>query len=255
MNPSPNQIKNAEAFYRRAMRLLQQKKFPFLVGGAYAFRHFTGIRRYTKDLDLFIRPADCGAALRILSAAGYRTEVTAPHWLGKVFHNQHYIDLIIGFSNGIGHVDNAWFKRSVKGTVCGLSVRLTGAEEMIWMKAFVQDRDRFDGADVAHLIYAGHKTLDWALLLDLFDDHWRVLLSHLVLFGFIYPGERRKIPEWVMDRLLRRLQAEKKANEHNKLCQGPLLSHTEYATDIEKWKFRDTRLLAPAIGPGLGRLL
>ena len=28
---------------------------PFLVGGAYAFAHYTGIVRHTKDLDLFVR--------------------------------------------------------------------------------------------------------------------------------------------------------------------------------------------------------
>ena len=31
-----------------------------------------------------------------------------------------------------------------------------------------------------------------------FGAHWRVLLSHLVLFGFIYPGERSLIPSSLM---------------------------------------------------------
>ena len=39
------------------------------------------------------------------------------------------------------------------------------------------------------------------------EAHWRVLLAHLVLFGFIYPGELARIPTWVMDRLMHRLRA------------------------------------------------
>jgi hypothetical protein len=42
------------AFYRRALQLLADAGIPFLVGGAFAHACFTGIRRSTKDLDLFI---------------------------------------------------------------------------------------------------------------------------------------------------------------------------------------------------------
>src|SRR5689334_16850164 len=94
------------AFYRHAMTLLEDNNLPLMVGGAYAFRQYTGIERQTKDLDLFVRPVDCRRALRIPSEAGYRTEVTAAHWLGKAFHKTYFIDLILGFANGIGQVDN-----------------------------------------------------------------------------------------------------------------------------------------------------
>ena len=43
------------AFFRRALQLLVDAGVPFLVGGAFAHACFTGIRRSTKDLDLFIR--------------------------------------------------------------------------------------------------------------------------------------------------------------------------------------------------------
>ena len=61
------------------------------------------------------------------------------------------------------------------------------------------ERERYDGADVAHLLRAHGDRLDWPRLLRRFGPHWRVLLSHLVLFGFIYPGERALVPAWVMD--------------------------------------------------------
>ena len=81
-------------------------------------------------------------------------------------------------------------------------VRLSPAEEMIWSKAFIQERERFDGADVLHLLRETGPSLDWPRLLMRFGDHWRVLLSHLILFGFVYPDKRQNVPAWVMDELI-----------------------------------------------------
>ena len=41
-------------------------------------------------------------------------------------------------------------------------------------------------------------------LIDRFGAHWRVLLSHLVLFGFIYPSERSRVPARVLEELTER---------------------------------------------------
>jgi hypothetical protein len=27
-----------------------------------------------------------------------------------------------------------------------------------------------------------------------FGDHWRVLFSHIILFGFVYPDKRQNVP-------------------------------------------------------------
>ncbi len=228
-------------FYRHAMQSLEEGKVPFLVGGAYAFRIYTGIERYTKDIDLFVKPADYRRALRVLSRAGYRTEATASQWLGKAFHKGYFVDLILGFANGIGQMDESWFERAPIGSILGLSARFVAPEEMIWMKAFVQARDRYDGADVAHLLRACHKELDWPKLIQRFEKHWRVLLSHLILFGFIYPGERDRIPVFVMRDLEARLRREQAQPHPFKVCQGTLLTHSEYKTDVGRWRYRDAR--------------
>ena len=75
------------------------------------------------------------------------------------------------------------------------------------------------------------------------DRHWRVLLSHLVLFGFIFPTERSRIPRAVLDRLLGRL-AEEMASPPptDKVCNGTLLSWQEYLIDLSDGGFRDARL-------------
>lgn len=37
---------------------LRDAGLPHLVGGAFALRHYAGIERHTKDLDVFVRRAD-----------------------------------------------------------------------------------------------------------------------------------------------------------------------------------------------------
>src|SRR5262249_47737954 len=155
----------------------------------------------TKDLDVFVRRRDRDAILSALITAGYRTEISFPHWLAKAHDGEAFIDVIYSSGNGAVEVDDDWFAYSTDGRILGVPVKLCPAEEMIWSKGFVQERERFDGADIAHLIRSRANTLDWARLLRRFGEHWRVLFSHLVLFGFIYPAERPKIPVWVIKEL------------------------------------------------------
>jgi hypothetical protein len=61
--------------------------------------------------------------------------------------------------------------------VMGQPVRLCPAEETIWSKAFVMERERYDGADIAHLLRARAEMLDWRRLTRRFGRHWRVLFG------------------------------------------------------------------------------
>jgi hypothetical protein len=231
------------SFYRKAMQVLQEARVPLLAGGAYAFGHYTGITRHTKDLDVFLRRADLDRARAALTDAGYVTEVTAPHWLAKAYAEGDSVDLIFRSSNGLCEVDDAWFTRAEEHQVLGTSVRVCPPEEIIWQKAFIMERERYDGADVAHLLRACAAELDWDHLLRRFRPHWRVLLSHLVLFGFIYPSERTHIPQRVMRELLERLQQEEQGSPSPEpLCQGTLLSRAQYLVDVERWGYEDARL-------------
>jgi Aminoglycoside-2''-adenylyltransferase len=230
----------AADFYIGALRTLQQTNIPFLIGGAFAFSHYTHMPRETKDIDLFVRQEDCRRVLDAFAALGYRTELPFPHWLGKVHGGDYFIDVIFNSGNGVARVDDLWFDNATKTNVLGLIVRLSPAEEMIWSKAFIQERERFDGADVLHLFREVGPALDWPRLLMRFGDYWRVLLSHLILFGFVYPDRRQNIPTWVMEELLRRLSVSR-PNLQNDTCYGTLLSREQYLHDVEQWKYRDGR--------------
>ncbi|HWY86204.1 MAG TPA: hypothetical protein VNX28_05750 [Gemmataceae bacterium] len=227
-------------FYRRAFEILKDAEIPFLLGGAYAFGHYTGIARHTKDLDLFVRPAHVQHTLQVLAAAGYRAELLFSHWLGKAFHGNDFVDIIFSSGNGLCRVDDAWFANAVGGNVLGANVRLTPVEEMIWQKAYIMERERFDGADVIHLLHARGRQLDWDRLLFRFGAHGRVLLSHLILYGFVYPDDRDSIPARVLSELIARLDRDPSGEART--CMGTVLSRTQYLADIEEWGYADPRL-------------
>lgn len=231
------------AFYRATIGALSSAGVPFLVGGAYAFARYTGIKRHTKDLDVFVRPSDVDRALAALAGAGCSTELTFPHWLGKACCGDDFVDVIFSSGNSLAVVDDEWFGHAVEGEVLSLPVRPAPAEEMIWSKAFVMERERYDGADVNHLLRATAASLDWPRLLRRFDEHWRILLSHLILFGYVYPVEARNVPAWVMRELLTRAEAEIDTCEvAERICRGPLISRAQYLVDLDQWGYRDPRL-------------
>ena len=233
----------SRAFYRRVMHQMDAHGMPFLVGGAYAFERYTGIGRHTKDFDIFVHPRDVERALALLAADGCASELSFPHWLAKATCGDDVVDLIFSSGNGVALVDDLWFHHGVPETVLDVAVKLIPPEEMIWSKSFVMERERYDGADVAHLIRACRGRLDWRRLLDRFGPHWRVLLSHLILFGFIYPGERGAIPDDVMLGLCRALERDSGGTPTDeRLCRGTLLSREQYLTDISRWGYEDGRL-------------
>jgi hypothetical protein len=231
------------AFYRSVMSRLNDAGIPFLVGGAYALAYYTTIMRNTKDFDIFVRREDMERTLAALGSGDCRTDFTYPHWLGKAMCGDDLVDIIFSSGNALANVDDEWFAHALTTDVLGMPAKLSPAEEMLWSKAFIMERERFDGADVLHIILRCGSTLDWPRLLRRFDTHWRVLLSHLVVFGYVYPAEQASIPPWVMDQLLGRLKNDPTAAPRAaRICRGPFLSRGQYLIDTEQWGYADARL-------------
>jgi hypothetical protein len=232
----------ARDVYREALLCLTKGKVPFLVGGTFALESYTGVVRRTKDLDLFVNPTDRLRLMQRLSDAGFRTEWRFPHWLGKAYKDARSIDIIYSSGNGICTVDETWFRCALPAEVLGIPVRVVPAEEMLWSKAFVMERNRYDGGDIAHLLRARAQTMDWARLLFRFGSHWRVLFSHVMLFGFIFPEQRLRIPDWFMHEMMRRLKLEMQClPADRRVCQGTLLSWSQYLGDLEQDEYQDAR--------------
>ena len=240
-HPAPDT--EAAIFYSEVLRAFSQASIPVLLGGGYALEFYTHRGRQIKDLDLFVYREDVQKILAMLNSKGFRTTLDFPHWLGKVCYADLFIDIIFSSGNGLCEVDPLWFKHAHSGTLFGLPAQFCPPEEMIWSKAFVMERERYDGADIAHLLLKCGKDLNWERLSFRFGDHWPVLYSHLILFDYIYPSERRCVPQKIRRELLKRLKDQMIAPVGaEQCCRGPLLSRTQYRVDTAKLGYKDARI-------------
>src|SRR4051812_31499782 len=195
----------ANAFYREALELLAASGAKYMLGGAFAMFHYTGIYRDTKDLDVFCKSTEYPKILKCFGERGYRTELTDARWLAKVFKGDYFIDIIFDTVNNICRVDDTWYEHSNECEFAGVKVRMIPAEELIWCKLYVQNRERYDGADVNHIMLKYGKKLDWNRVLFRMEQHWHLLLSQLLLFQFVYPADFHEIiPKWLFDELMKR---------------------------------------------------
>jgi hypothetical protein len=236
----------AVGFYVESLKLLKESEIPFLLSGTYALSCYTGVTRPTKDLDVFCKASDAPRILAFFKERGFDIEVEDDRWIGKVWKDRNFFDVIWNISTASIAVNDEWFKEEYEVEVYGTLVRITPPTEFILSKFFLQDRYRYDGADVAHTILKKHDEIDWRRLLTAMELYWEVLLIHVLNFRFIYPTKRDLIPRWLFDELTDRLHAQADLPPAAvDICRGRLLSPRDYITDISEWGFAD------AVGRGL----
>lgn len=234
--PSPE----TEAFHADALRELAALNVPFLLSGTYAVAAYTGISRPTKDLDVFCKAGDLPRILGHFQKLGYTVEIEDERWIGKVRRGALFFDVIFASSNGTMPVNDQWFEEARQVDILGSLVRIVAPTELIWSKAFIQLRHRYDGSDVAHVILKQHAAIDWQRLLSYMESHWEVLLIHLLNFRWIYPSERDHIPRWLLDELLDRLRLQLDLPPPQmKICRGRMFSRIDYQIDVQRWGFAD----------------
>jgi hypothetical protein len=235
----PDWPSDARACYQDALRALLEARVSFVVGGAFAVHTYTGIWRTTKDLDLLLTAAELPEALERLKSKGYQTYVKDPVWLAKARRGEYFVDLITGIGNASVGVDSTWIERGVPENVLGFPCRVLGAEELIVSKIFVAYRERFDGADVVHLIRARGKTLDWERLLQLTGSHWELLFWSLVLFAYVYPAHTDDVPGCIWDDMTGRFSQEVRNPNKNAPFRGSLIDPRMFAIDVNEWGERN----------------
>ncbi len=226
------------ALFCEVLRHLNRAGVPYVISGAFALQKHTGIWRNTKDLDLFLPPEAVPEALRHLQEQGFETEVRDPVWLAKAHRNGFFVDLITGMSNAIITVDQSWIDRSSATVVLGVPTRVLAPEELIASKLFVNFRERFDGADIAHILYGTRGRLDWQRMLQLVGEHWELLLWELILFRYVYPAKQQFVPREVWDELLSRLR--RSLDEPSSTAfRGSLIDEKMFAIDVKEWGMED----------------
>jgi hypothetical protein len=223
------------ALFCEVLQHLNRAHIPYVVSGAFALQQHTGIWRNTKDLDLFLTSESVPKALGCLQEQGFETEVRDPVWLAKAHRDGYFVDLITGMSNAVITVDQSWIDRSSPCVVLGVKTRVLAPEELIASKLFVNFRERFDGADIVHVIYGTRGAIDWQRLLQIVGEHWELLLWELLLFHYVYPAQQDYVPQHVWDDLLARFRRQLDSGSANLPFRGSLIDEKMFSIDMKEW--------------------
>lgn len=227
--------RKALTLYRDVLQAMNERGIPYAVAGAFALQKYTGIRRRTKDLDLFLKPEDVSAALEHLCKKGFRCETLDPVWLSKAHRGEYFVDLISGMSNAVIMVDDSWMKRAQPAEIAGIKSQVLSAEDLLASKLFVTRRERFDGADIAHIVYRTKGQLEWARIMEIARDNWEILLWSLMLFRYVYPAHSDYVPAPLWQDLLSRYMHLVQHPNPDAPFRGSLVDENIFAIDMKEW--------------------
>lgn len=225
--------------YSEVLLAMNEHAVPYAVAGAFALQKYTGIWRLTKDLDLFVKPDDVAPALEFLGEHGFRCEIPDPVWLAKAHRGEYFVDLISGMSNAAIIVDESWMQRAQPAVIAGVDSQIISAEDLVASKLFVIRRERFDGADIAHVIYRTKGKLDWPRVLQLAGEHWEIVLWALILFRYVYPAHTDYVPTALWQELLTRYMEELQTPNPKAPFRGSLVDDNMFSIDMKDWGLED----------------
>jgi hypothetical protein len=192
------------AVYKAAIDIAHSLKVPFLLGGAFGLAAYTHRWRNTKDLDLLVLPADRDRLVEGLSRAGFQDYYpTLPYdrgWIYRSTRDGCIVDVIFAMANRRAEITADWFPYGRKTNIRGEVLRAVGAEELLWQKVYVVQRDRCDWPDLFNLIYAAGPELDWDRVLQRFDTDAPLLAGLLSVFTWLCPGHRHLLPDRIRER-------------------------------------------------------
>lgn len=193
------------AIYQQVMQAIRDRHLPFALGGAFAVATYTGFWRNTKDLDLYVLPDDRQAAIEIVTSSGlsdyYEQQPYDRSWIYRSHRQGVIVDLIWAMANQERQIDRTWFKRGPQVEIRGELVQIVPAEELIWAKLYVLQKDRCDWPDVLNIIYTRGLNMDWGHLFDQLGQDTALLRGVMAVFAWMCPGRARTLPVYLWERL------------------------------------------------------
>jgi hypothetical protein len=118
-------------------------------------------------------------------------------WIYRATQGETIVDAIWAMANLRTHVDEDWLTLGPELDVRGERVRPIPAEELIWSKLYVLQRDRADWPDVFNLIDALAPRLDWDRLIARMGADLPLLAAALTVFAWLSPARAAGIPPQV----------------------------------------------------------
>lgn len=190
--------------YKAAIQAARSAQVPFMLGGAFGLARYTGRWRNTKDIDFFVREADGLRLIEALLQAGfsdYHEQLAYDRsWIYRAVQDDVIVDVIWTTPNHHMVVDEDWFQHARGVTIQDEELQVIPAEELLWIKTFVMQRDRCDWPDLVNLLAAAGPDLQWDRLLARFGDDAPLLHSVLLLFSWVCPDGAAQLPQMVRER-------------------------------------------------------
>lgn len=198
-------ISNDEwVLYREAMQAVRQGGVPFMLGGGFAQATFTGRWRSTKDIDLYLLPAQRDAAVTALSNAGfadyYKKLPYDRRWIYRSTKDDVLVDIIWSMANQRAVVQRDWFDHAASLRIRGEVLQVLPREEFMWCKLYVLQRDRCDWIDIFNLLYSSGPDLDWDRLIRRLEDDWPLLQGVLAVYAWLHPERAALLPQSLRDK-------------------------------------------------------
>jgi hypothetical protein len=192
--------------YERVIKRASERGLKFALGGGLAFSHYANRWRNTKDLDLYIRPEDRDAMIAVLHETGlrdyYEVQGYDRQWIYRSHNGEGIIvDIIWQMANYRAQVDEGWLKRGELVQINGWALRLLPAEELLWSKLYVMQRERCDWGDLLNILYSRGPRIDWNHLLARVGEDKRVLAALIEIFTWACPDRARELPVWLWGEL------------------------------------------------------
>ncbi len=187
--------------YRQVLDALDQRAVPYALGGGLAFSAYARRWRDTKDLDLFVRPADRERAIEGVQSAGFSDYFDQlpydRHWIFRGFRDGLIADVIWQMVNNRAEVDPTWLSCGPQITIWETPIRLLPVEELIWSKLYVLQRDRCDWPDLLNILCWEGATLNWQHLLHRVGTDAPILGGLLNIFRWLCPDTAQRLPGWI----------------------------------------------------------
>jgi hypothetical protein len=221
------------AVYERVIAEAQRRKVKFAVGGGLAAMTYAGQWRNTKDIDLYVLPRDRDAMIGLVTELGlqdlYEKQSYDRKWIYRSYQEDVIVDIMWAMANQRAEVDERWLNGPTV-EAGGLRFPLLPAEEEMWSKLYVLQRDRCDWPDALNLLYGVGPELDWRHLVTRVADDRPLLAGLLSTFAWICPERARELPGWLWGEL--RISAPETAQPDVTRSRAGLLDSRPWFTPV-----------------------
>lgn len=194
------------AVYLPVLQAAAESGVRLALGGAFALAAYTNHLRNTKDLDIYVLPSDRERMIGVIERCGMRDYYPqAAYDRGWIYRSckepPQIVDIIWSMPNRRANVDEQWLTRGPLLEIRGNRLRMLPAEELLWAKIYVVQRERCDWPDILNLLYHSGSSIDWERLLGRLGADAPLLAAVATVFRWLCPDRAEKLPEWLWKRL------------------------------------------------------